>query len=71
MSMFCYQCSETLNGKACTVAGVCGKDPETSNLLDLLVWVLKGISFWATEARKLGVDDPEVDLFVAEDFLQL
>ncbi|MDK2954032.1 MAG: hydroxylamine reductase [Kosmotoga sp.] len=66
MSMFCYQCSETLNGKACTVAGVCGKDPETSNLLDLLVWVLKGISFWATEARKLGVDDPEVNLFVAE-----
>lgn len=66
MSMFCYQCSETLNGKGCTVAGVCGKDPKTSNLLDLLTWVLKGISFWATEARKLGVDDPEVNLFVAE-----
>lgn len=36
--MFCYQCEQTAKGTGCTVHGVCGKDPETSNLQDLLVY---------------------------------
>lgn len=35
--MFCYQCEQAANGTGCTVSGVCGKNPPTSNLQDLLV----------------------------------
>jgi hydroxylamine reductase len=44
MNMFCYQCQETARGTGCTVRGVCGKTPEVSNLQDLLIYTLKGIS---------------------------
>ncbi|MBN1873492.1 MAG: hydroxylamine reductase, partial [Anaerolineae bacterium] len=66
MSMFCYQCQETARNQGCTVRGVCGKTPEVSHLQDLLIWLLKGISFWATRGRKLGVSHPEADMFVAQ-----
>lgn len=42
--MFCYQCEQTANGKGCTKLGVCGKTPEISNLQDLLIYQIKGIS---------------------------
>lgn len=42
--MFCYQCQETAGGKGCKVKGVCGKNDETANLQDLLIYALKGIS---------------------------
>ncbi len=66
MSMFCFQCQETAKNEGCTVRGVCGKTPEVANLQDLLIWLLKGISFWSTRARDLGVNDPETNLFIAE-----
>lgn len=64
--MFCFQCSETLKGEGCTVKGVCGKEPEVANLQDMLIWLLKGISFWGSKVRQYGLNDTEVDLFVAE-----
>jgi hydroxylamine reductase len=66
MAMFCYQCQEAATNEGCTVRGVCGKEPEVAHLQDLLIWQLKGLSFWATRARNLGVVDPETDLFVAK-----
>ncbi|MBN1486233.1 MAG: hydroxylamine reductase [Anaerolineae bacterium] len=66
MSMFCYQCQEAAKNTGCTVQGVCGKPPEVAHLQDLLVWLLKGISFWGVNGRKLGVSSPEADLFVAK-----
>lgn len=42
--MFCFQCQETAGNKGCSVVGVCGKQPTTSNLQDLLIYILKGIS---------------------------
>ncbi|MGL4654147.1 MAG: hydroxylamine reductase [Cetobacterium sp.] len=42
--MFCFQCQETAGNKGCSVVGVCGKQPTTSNLQDLLIYVAKGIS---------------------------
>ncbi|MDY7080098.1 MAG: hydroxylamine reductase [Chloroflexota bacterium] len=66
MSMFCFQCQETSKNQGCTVRGVCGKTDDVANLQDLLVWLLKGISFYGVEARKAGVSDSEVDLFVAQ-----
>ena len=64
--MFCCQCSENLKGEGCTVKGVCGKEPEVANLQDMLIWLLKGISFWGSKVRQYGLNDTEVDLFVAE-----
>ena len=44
MTMFCYQCEQTARGTGCTSFGVCGKDPETALLQDLLVEVATGAS---------------------------
>ena len=64
--MFCYQCEQTAKGQGCTVGGVCGKDPETAVLQDLLVYVTKGIGMYAHRARQLGEKDEEIDSFVLE-----
>ncbi|HEU24860.1 MAG TPA: hydroxylamine reductase, partial [Mesoaciditoga lauensis] len=62
--MFCYQCEETLNGKGCTKVGVCGKKDDVATLQDLLIYTLKGISFWAVRSRKLGLTDERADIAV-------
>jgi len=49
MSMFCFQCQETAKNQGCTLRGVCGKNDETSNLMDLLIYLTKGIGI-AVEA---------------------
>lgn len=64
--MFCYQCEQTANGKGCTSFGVCGKNPETAALQDLLIHACKGISWYANNARKHGQSDRSVDVFVVE-----
>jgi hydroxylamine reductase len=66
MDMFCYQCQEAARGEGCTTRGVCGKTAEVAALQDLLLWLLKGLSFYGVEGRKHGIGDPETDLFVAE-----
>ena len=66
MSMFCYQCEQTAQGTGCTAHGVCGKDPETAALQDLLVHALKGISMYAHRARQLGAGSRDVDVFTVE-----
>lgn len=64
--MFCYQCEQTAGGTGCTNFGVCGKDPETAALQDLLVYATQGIAMFARRARELGVKDREADVFVLE-----
>jgi len=64
--MFCYQCEQTAKGEGCTQFGVCGKDPETSALQDLLLHAAKGISMYAHRAGKLGMHDRDIDVFVIE-----
>jgi hydroxylamine reductase len=44
MSMFCFQCEQTAGGKACTVAGACGKKESTANLQDGLTGKLIALS---------------------------
>lgn len=66
MSMFCYQCQETASNEGCTLRGVCGKSPETSNLQDLLIWLLKGLSLYALKAREKGVDLRECGRFTCK-----
>jgi hydroxylamine reductase len=64
--MFCYQCEQTAGGTGCTRAGVCGKDPQTAALQDLLVHGLKGLSMYAHRAGKLGATDREIDVFLVK-----
>lgn len=52
--MFCYQCEQTANGKGCTKLGVCGKTPEIAALQDLLIFQIKGISFYGKPLIKQG-----------------
>lgn len=66
MSMFCYQCQETLKNTGCTLSGVCGKKPETSNLQDLLVWVLKGLAVYGEAAKAKKIDVSREGLFIAQ-----
>ncbi|NCB02476.1 MAG: hydroxylamine reductase [Spirochaetia bacterium] len=56
--MFCYQCQETAKNIGCTQVGVCGKDSETANMQDLLIWVTKGLSQVTTKLRKEGKTVP-------------
>ncbi len=64
--MFCYQCEQTAMGKGCTKMGVCGKSPEVATLQDLLIYALKGLSLYAIEGRKAGVNDPETNRFTCK-----
>jgi hydroxylamine reductase len=66
--MYCYQCEQTAKGTGCNTFGVCGKDPATAALQDLLVHATKGLSMYAHHAAELGANDPEVDRSVI-DFL--
>lgn len=65
-NMFCFQCQEAAKGIACTVKGVCGKDDRTSNLMDLLLHVTKGIGVLASALREKGYVHPQVDHFVLD-----
>ena len=64
--MFCYQCEQTASRTGCCITGICGKNPETAALQDLLVDATKGISKFARRARELGVSDNDVDVFALE-----
>ncbi|MEN8208426.1 MAG: hydroxylamine reductase, partial [Candidatus Fermentibacteria bacterium] len=64
--MFCYQCEQTAKGTGCDRFGVCGKDPKTAAIQDLLVYVAKGVSNWAVRAGKLGIVNRDADIFVIE-----
>lgn len=66
MGMFCYQCQETARGTGCTMRGVCGKTADVANLQDLLIYTLKGISFYALAAKKAGATTAEADKFIMD-----
>jgi hydroxylamine reductase len=55
MHMFCFQCQETSAGRGCTFGGHCGKNEETANFQDLLIFVLKGIALVAERLRAASV----------------
>ena len=64
--MFCYQCQETVKNEGCTVKGVCGKTEETSNLQDLLIYLLNGMAVCADKAKEKGPLDPKYGRFMME-----
>lgn len=42
--MFCFQCEQTAKGTGCTIAGVCGKKPETAKYQDELIGALVALA---------------------------
>jgi hydroxylamine reductase len=62
--MFCYQCQETAACKGCSVKGVCGKQPETANLQDLLVFILKGLGELGELAAEKGLLTDKIGEFI-------
>ncbi|WP_421230429.1 hydroxylamine reductase [Aeromonas jandaei] len=70
--MFCVQCEQTIRtpaGNGCAYAqGMCGKTAETSDLQDVLIYTLQGLSAWALAARDQGIIDREIDAFVPKAF---
>ena len=64
--MFCYHCQEAKKNVACDTTGICGKKATLSSLHDLLVYVLKGLSFYAVKAREQGIVQPRLDQFTAQ-----
>ncbi|SDC17666.1 hydroxylamine reductase [Geotoga petraea] len=66
MNMFCYQCEEAAKNEGCTVVGMCGKPADVANLQDMLIWSLKGLSYWLQKGKDIGIVDEEKDLYVAE-----
>lgn len=70
--MFCVQCEQTIRtpaGNGCAYAqGMCGKTAETSDLQDVLIYTLQGLSAWAQAAREHNIIDREIDAFVPKAF---
>ena len=57
--MFCYQCQETARGKGCILQGVCGKHAETSARMDMLLYIVRGISLVNRALREKGLASRE------------
>jgi hydroxylamine reductase len=65
--MYCFQCQENAGNQGCRFTkGVCGKPDTTSNLMDVLIHSLKGLSIVTLEAQKQGVTVENPGLFVAQ-----
>lgn len=70
--MYCIQCEQTLVNNKVTGCqfkqGKCGKQAETADLQDLLIYLIEGIAQYGHRARALGVIDDEADRFIPEAF---
>lgn len=50
--MFCFQCQETAGNKGCSIKGVCGKEPQTSNYMDMLLYATRGLAIVNKKLRE-------------------
>ncbi len=57
--MFCFQCQETAKGTGCTVVGVCGKQPATAAMMDMLLFSVRGVAVVATALRDMQEEIPQ------------
>ena len=64
--MFCYQCQETAQNHGCTTKGVCGKEPQTSAYMDLLMYAVRGIAIVNRTLREKGAADLMADRFILD-----
>ena len=64
--MFCFQCEQAKGGKGCDTVGVCGKDPITAIMQDVLIYQVEGISYLENKLREKGKRNTEADKYVIE-----
>ena len=64
--MFCFQCQEAAKGTGCTIKGVCGKEPELANIMDVLMYQLRGMAVYNNMAKEKSLDTLKVDQFIFE-----
>lgn len=64
--MFCFQCQESSRNIGCTTVGICGKTAETSNLLDLLLFVTRGIAIYNQRLRRLLQPSAPAERFILD-----
>jgi len=66
--MFCYQCQETAQGTGCTIRGACGKKPDIAAAMDLLIFIVKGVSIIATclNEKKANANRKKINDFVTD-----
>ena len=57
MGMFCFQCQEAAGGKGCSIKGVCGKEPQTAGLMDVLLYAVRGEAIVNRALREKGAPD--------------
>lgn len=55
--MFCFQCQQTAGNKGCVITGVCGKQPETANLQDDLIYELIRLAEAVKETHRTETSD--------------
>ena len=55
-NMFCYQCQEAAKGTGCVLRGVCGKKDTTARYMDLLLFVVRGVSVATDTLRTKGYE---------------
>ena len=66
MEMFCYQCQETAQNKGCTIKGVCGKEAITSNMMDTLLYALRGEAIVNSVLREKGCASKEASIEILQ-----
>lgn len=64
--MFCFQCQESSRNIGCTTVGICGKTAKTSNLLDLLLFVTRGIAIYNQRLRRLLQPSAPAERFILD-----
>lgn len=64
INMFCRQCQEAAKNEGCFTAGVCGKQPSTSNLQDLLIHAVIGVAYYADRLVESGGTATDAGAFV-------
>jgi len=67
--MLCLQCEQTKQEEGqlpgcMTAKGMCGKEANTSDLQDILIYQLIGIAELEQQAREVGIDVEETDKFI-------
>lgn len=64
--MFCEQCEQTASGQGCHQWGACGKSPQLNAIQDLLVYCLRGLAPVVLQAKSVGINTHDVDIFTCE-----
>ncbi len=61
--MYCVQCEQSNKGGCAVKVGSCGKTADVSDMQDVLLRVMEGVSVYADRAAQKGARDAAVDAF--------